>query len=88
MEKSQFTEEHVTYALRQVEAGTLVTEVCRKRGVSEQTFDRWKKKYASIGVSELRRLRHVAEENRRLKHLVADLTFDQHMLQEVIRKKL
>jgi putative transposase len=88
MKKSQFTEEQITYALRQVEAGMLVADVCRKLGVSEQTFYRWKKKYAGMGVSELRRLRQVEEENRRLKQLVADLTLDKHMLQEVIRKKL
>lgn len=76
MKKSQWTEEQITYALRQVEAGTLVADVCRKLGVSEQTFYRWKKKYADMGVSELRRLRQVEEENRRFKQLVADLTLD------------
>ena len=61
---------------------------CRKLGVTEQTFYRWKRKFAGLGVAELRRLRQVEEENRRLKQLVADLTLDKHMLQEVIRKKL
>ena len=88
MKKAAFSEEQVAYALRQAEAGTPVTEVCRKLGVSEQTFYRWKRKYAGMGVSELRRLRQLEEENRKLKKLVADLTLDKHMLQEVIRKKL
>ena len=63
-------------------------EVFRKLGVSEQTFYRWKRKFAGMGIAELRRLRQLEEENRRLKQLVADLTLDRHMLQEVIRKKL
>jgi putative transposase len=64
-----------------------VVEVCRKLGVSEQTFYRWKRKFAGMGVAELRRLRQLEEENRTLKQLVADLTLDKHMLQEVLRKK-
>jgi putative transposase len=68
--------------------GTPATVVCRKLGVSEQTFYRWKRKFAGIGVAELRRLQQLEEENRKLKQLVADLTLDRHMLQEVIRKKL
>jgi putative transposase len=88
MRKSTFTEEQIAYALRQVESGTPVTDVCRKLGVSEQTFYRWKRKFAGMGVAELRRLRQLEDENRRLKQLVADLTLDRHMLQEVIRKKL
>jgi putative transposase len=86
--KKRFTEEQITHVLRQVEAGELATEACRKMGVSEQTFYRWKKKYAGMGVAELRRLRQLEEENRRLKQLVADLSLDKTMLQEVIRKKL
>jgi putative transposase len=88
VKKTAFTEEQVAYALRQAEAGTPVVEVCRKLGVSEQTFYRWKRKFAGMGVTELRRLRQLEEENRKLKQLVADLTLDKHMLQEVIRKKL
>ena len=88
MRKTAFTEEQVTYALRQAESGTPVAEVCRKLGISEQTFYRWKKKFAGMGVAELRRLRQLEEENHKLKQLVADLTLDKHMLQEVIRKKL
>jgi putative transposase len=90
MRTSTFTEEQITYALRQAESGTPVPEVCRKLGVSEQTFSRWKRKFAGMGVAELRRLRLLEEENRRLKQLVADLTLDRHMLPEipeVMRKK-
>ena len=87
MKKSSFTEEQITYALRQAEAGTTVTEICRKLGIAEQTFYRWKRKYAGMGIAELRRLKQLEEENRKLKALVADLTLDKHMLQEVLRKK-
>jgi putative transposase len=88
MRKTAFTEEQVAHALRQAEAGTPVAEVCRKLGISEQTFYRWKKKFAGMGVAELRRLRQLEDENRQLKQLVADLSLDKHMLQEVLRKKL
>ena len=86
MRTGQFTEQQVVAALRQAENGTPVGEVCRKLGISEQTFYRWKRKYAGIGVAELRRLRQVEDENRRLKQLVADLTLDRQMLQEALRK--
>ena len=88
MPRKTFSEEQMIAALRQAEAGAPVGEVCRKLGIAEQTFYRWKRKFAGMGVAELRRLRQVEEENRRLKQLVADLTLDKHMLQEVIRKKL
>jgi putative transposase len=86
MKRSKFSEEQVAYALRQVEAGTPVGDACRQRGVSEATFYAWKKKYAHLGVSELRRLRQLEDENARLKRLVADLTLDKHMLSEALRK--
>lgn len=86
MKRSKFSEEQVAYALRQVEAGTPVSDICRQLGVSEATFYAWKKKYAHLGVSELRRLRQLEDENARLKRLVADLTLDKHMLSEALRK--
>ena len=88
MPKKTFTEEQIVAALRLAEAGTTVADVCRKYGVSEQTFYRWKRRYAGVGVAELRRLKQLEEENRKLKQLVADLSLDKHMLQEVITKKL
>jgi len=88
MKKSRFSEEQIAYVLRQVEAGTPVADVCRSEGVSEATFYVWKTKYANLGVSELRRLKLLEEENGRLKRLVADLTLDKHILNEVIKKKL
>src|SRR5262249_24469306 len=86
MKGSRFFEEQVAYALRQAEQGTPVSDVCRQLGVSEATFYVWKKKYAHLGGSEVRRLRQLEEENARLKRLVADLTADKHMLSEVLRK--
>jgi putative transposase len=88
MKKSQFTEEQIAHVLRQAEAGTPVAELIRKAGISEQTFYRWKKKFAGMGVAELRKLRQLEDENRKLKQLVADLSLDKAMLQEVIAKKL
>jgi len=88
MRKFKFTEEQIAFALRQAETGTKVSEVCRKMGVAEATFYNWKKKYGGLGVSELRRLKQLEEENRQLKKLVADLSLDKQMLQDVIAKKL
>lgn len=87
MKRSKFSEEQVVYAMRQVEAGSPVGDICRQLGVSEATFYTWKKKYAHVGMSELRRLRQLEEENGRLKRLVADLSLDKHMLSEALRKK-
>jgi putative transposase len=82
------TEEQILAAWRQAEAGTTVTNICRDVGISEQTFYVWKRKYAGLGLSELRELRQLREENTKLKRLVADLSLDRHMLQEIVRKKL
>ena len=87
MKKTRFTEEQIAFALRQAEAGTAVAEVIRKMGISEQTFYRWKKQYAGMGVAELRKMKQLEEENRKLKQLVADLSLDKVMLQDVIRSK-
>jgi putative transposase len=87
MKKSRYTAEQIAFAQRQAESGTPVPEVCRKMGISEQTFYRWKKRFAGLGVAEVRRLRVLEEENRKLKQLVADLSLDKQMLQDVLRKK-
>ena len=87
MKRSRYTAEQVAFAMRQAESGTPVTEVCRKMGIAEQTFYRWKKKFAGMGVAEVRKLRVLEEENRKLKQLVADLSLDKQMLQDVLRKK-
>jgi putative transposase len=86
MKKSKFSEEQIAYALRQAEAGTKVEEICRQLGVSQATFFSWKKKFGNRGVTELRRLRQLEEENAQLKKLVADLSLDRQMLQDVIKK--
>ncbi len=88
MKRSKFTEDQIAFALKQNELGTSVDEVCRKMGISEATFYVWKKKYSGIGPSELRRLRQLKEENRRLKQIVDDLSLDKAMLQAVVAKKL
>jgi len=88
MKKSRFSEEQIAFALRQAEGGTPVRDVCRKMGVSEQTFYRWKKKYAGVGVAEIRRLKALEEENRKLKQLVADLSLDRQILQDALKGKL
>ena len=88
MKRKRFTEEQISYALRQAESGTPVPEVCRKLGITPQTFYRWKRKFDGMGVAELRRLKQLEEENRKLKQLVADLSLDKKMLQDVLKKKL
>lgn len=85
--KKRFSEEQIAYALRQVESGVRIPEISRKMGITEQTFYRWKKKYAGMGVTELRKLKALEEENKQLKKLVADLSLDKHMLQDVLSKK-
>ena len=86
MKKSRFSEEQIAFALRQSESGTAVDDICRKLGVTQATFYRWKKKFAGMGVSEVRRLKQLEDENRKLKQLVADLSLDKAMLQEVVKK--
>jgi len=89
MKNSRSTPEQVVYALKQVESGVeTVSTTCRKMGVSEATFYNWKKKYGGMGVSDVRELRQLREENAKLKRLVADLSLDKHILQEVLAKKL
>ena len=88
MKKKRYTEEQIAFALRQAESGIPVKEVVRKMGISEQTFYRWKKVYGGMGVAEVHRLKQLEEENRRLKQLVADLSLDKTMLQDVLAKKL
>ena len=88
MPKKGHSEEQILRALRQVESGTRVSEICREYGISDATFYIWKKKYAGLALSELRELRQLREENGKLKRLVADLSLDRHILQEIVQKKL
>ena len=88
MKRSRYTEEQIAFALRQADSGMPVSDVCRQMGVSEATFYIWKQKNANLGVTELRRLKQLEEENARLKRVVGDLTLDRHILQEVLRKKV
>jgi putative transposase len=87
MPGKRHSEEQIVYALRQVEGGKKVSEVCREMGVSQQAFYGWRRRYAGLGLQELRELRQLREENRKLKGIVADLTLDKHILQEVLSKK-
>jgi putative transposase len=88
MPKKGHSEEQILRALRQAESGRTVKEICREHGISDATFYIWKKKYAGLGLSELRELRQLREENGKLKRLVADLSLDRHILQEIVQKKL
>ena len=88
MKRSKFSEQQIAFILRQAEEGVSVGEVCRKVGISEQTYYRWRKRYGGMMPSEMKRLKQLEEENMRLKRLVADLSLDKEMLQEVVRKKL
>ena len=87
MPKKKFSDEQIAFALRQADSGKAVGEICRKMSIAEATFYRWKQVYAGMGVSEIRRLKQLEDENTKLKRLVADLTLDKTMLQDVLRKK-
>ena len=86
MRKSQFTEEQIIGILKRVDAGQKVGEVCREHGISDATYYRWKAQYGGLEVSELRRLRHLEDENRKLKQIVADLTLDNRALKDLATK--
>ena len=88
MPKKGHSEEQIITALKQYESGEKVTDICRKLGVSQAAFYTWKKQYAGMGVQELREMRQLREENGRLKRLVADLSLDRQILQEIVSKKL
>jgi putative transposase len=88
MKRSKFSEAQIAFVLRQAEEGTSVEEICRKTGISQATFYAWKKKYGGLMPSEMKRLRQLEEENGRLKRIVADLSLDKEMLQDVIKRKL
>ena len=88
MKVSRFTEEQIAFAIKQSELGTKVDEICRKMGISDATFYKWRQKYAGLGPSELKKLKQLEEENSKLKRLVADLSLDKAMLQDVLLKKL
>jgi len=88
MKKSKFTEAQIAFALKQAETGVSVEEITRKLGINQATFYNWKKKFGGLGVPELRKLRQMEEEIKQLKQLVADLSLDKQMLQDVIKKKL
>ncbi len=88
MKRSKFTEAQIAFVLRQAEEGTKVEEVCRKAGISEATFYNWRKKFGGLMPSEMKRLRQLEEENTRLKRIVADLSLDKEMLQDVIKRNV
>ena len=87
MKRKRYSDEQIAFALRQADDGTAMEEICRKMGVSEPTFYRWKKQFAGMGVPEIRRLKQLEDENAKLKKLVADLTLDRAMLQDVLKRK-
>jgi putative transposase len=86
--KKGHSEDQILRALHQAESGTRVADICREHGISEATYYIWKKKYSGLGLSELRELRQLRDENAKLKRLVADLSLDRHILQEIVQKKL
>lgn len=88
MKKSKFTEEQIVFALKEHQQGTKVEVISRKLGISAATFYRWQEQFGSLSVMEVKELRLLKEENSRLKQLVAELSLDKHMLQEIVSKKL
>lgn len=88
MKKSKYNEQQIAFILRQAEEGTTVEDVCRKAGISIQTYYRWRQKYGGLMPSEMKRLKQLEEENLRLKKIVANLSLDKEMLQDVVRRKL
>jgi putative transposase len=86
LKKTKFTEAQIVFALRQTDTGVTVAEVCRKMGISEATYYNWKKKYGGLGVPELQRIKQLSKENQHLKQLVADLSLDKQLLQDVLKK--
>ena len=88
MMASKFTDAQMAFIIKQGEEGTPVAEICRKAGISQATYFNWKKKYAGMMPSEMRRMRELEDENNRLKKIVADLSLDKAMLQDVIKRKL
>ena len=87
MRTSKFTPEQMVQILRQGDGGVPVVELCRQHGISEQTYYRWKKRFGDLGTAEVRELRQLREENRKLKQVVADLTLDKTILKEALGKK-
>lgn len=88
MKRKTYTEEQIAFAPRQGESGTPIADIVRKMGITEQTHYRWKKKFAGMGVTEFRRLKQLEEDNRKLKQLVADLSLDKKMLQDIVQEKV
>ena len=88
MKASKFTDAQKAFIIKQGEEGTPVSEICRKAGISQATYFNWKKKYAGLLPTEMKRLKQLEDENGRLKKIVADLTLDREMLQDVIRRKI
>lgn len=88
MKKTRFSEQQIAFILKQAEEGAAIAEVCRKAGISEATFYNWRKKYGGLMPSEVKRLKQLEDENQRLKKMVADLSLDKEMLQDVIRRKI
>jgi putative transposase len=88
MKASKFTDAQKAFIIRQGDEGTAVAEICRKAGISQATYFNWKKKYSGMMPSEMKRLRELEEENNRLKRIVADLSLDKEMLQDIVRRKI